>query len=56
MQLKRDRGIEPNFLNQELLMDISALPEFAGLGLGFERMLALGLGLDDIRQVRLFDN
>ncbi len=56
IQLKRDRGIEPNFLNQELLMDISALPEFAGLGLGFERMLALGLGLDDIRHVRLFDN
>lgn len=56
MQLKRDQGIEPNFLNQELLTDIAALPEFAGLGLGFERMLALGLGLDDIRQVRLFNN
>ena len=56
MEMKRGRGIEPNFLNEELLTNISALPDFAGLGLGFERLLALGLGLDDIRQVRLFDN
>lgn len=56
IQLKRERGIEPNRLNEELLADLAGLPEFAGLGLGFERLLALALGLDDIRQVRLFEN
>jgi lysyl-tRNA synthetase class 2 len=56
MQLKKELNIEPNLVNRELLNDISVLPEFAGLGLGFERVLAISAGLDDVRKVRLFSN
>lgn len=50
---KAKLGIEPNYLDEGLLKALADLPPSAVTGFGVERVLALGLGLPDIRQVSL---
>lgn len=53
--LKQKLGIASDPANEALLEDISSgMPDFAGLGLGFDRLLMLSLGLADVRSLHEF--
>jgi lysyl-tRNA synthetase class II len=52
--LKEGLGIEPNAVDAPLLADLRRLPPSAVTGIGVERLLAMALGVADIRQISLF--
>lgn len=53
--LKQKLGITSDPANEALLEDISnGMPDFAGFGIGFDRLLMLSLGLADVRSLHEF--
>ncbi|MEV0773611.1 amino acid--tRNA ligase-related protein [Nocardia salmonicida] len=53
--LKQKLGITTDESNEALLEDLSTgMPDYAGLGLGFDRLLMLSLGLADVRHLHEF--
>ncbi|WP_280216673.1 amino acid--tRNA ligase-related protein [Nocardia neocaledoniensis] len=53
--LKQQFGINSDPANEALLEDISnGMPDFAGLGIGFDRLLMLSLGYADVRSLHPF--
>jgi lysyl-tRNA synthetase class II len=52
--VKEGLGIQPNAVDAPLLADLRRLPPSAVTGIGVERLLAMALGVADVRQVSLF--
>lgn len=54
-KLKQAQGIVSDRVNDVLLEDISTgMPDYAGLGIGVDRLLMLSLGLSDVRSLHEF--
>lgn len=52
---RRERGLPQMPLDEHLLAALPSLPDCAGVALGFDRVVMLAAGLDDIRQAIAFD-